>query len=95
LGLRYTSKMLLAAIDENHKGTYDFIYLPIDFKVLKIYFLIDQCYSWRLLVHMTKHNLCPTFQNKCNVGYAFINMTNPQHIIPFYQVRENYRIVIC
>ncbi|TXG49031.1 hypothetical protein EZV62_024906 [Acer yangbiense] len=28
----YTSKMLLAAIDERHKGTYDFIYLPIDFK---------------------------------------------------------------
>lgn len=25
--------MLLAAIDENHHGTYDFIYLPIDFKV--------------------------------------------------------------
>lgn len=29
---RYTSKMLLAAIDENHRGTYDFLYLPIDFK---------------------------------------------------------------
>lgn len=25
--------MLLAAIDEKHKGTYDFFYLPIDFKV--------------------------------------------------------------
>nr|GME09171.1 protein MEI2-like 4 [Ipomoea batatas] len=32
VGDRYTSKMLLAAIDEHHKGTYDFIYLPIDFK---------------------------------------------------------------
>ncbi|KAJ8450000.1 hypothetical protein Cgig2_029362 [Carnegiea gigantea] len=29
---KYTSKMLLAAIDEHNKGTYDFLYLPIDFK---------------------------------------------------------------
>lgn len=34
---RYTSKMLLAAIDENHQGTYDFIYLPIDFKVIPLH----------------------------------------------------------
>ncbi|XP_020246052.1 protein MEI2-like 4 isoform X3 [Asparagus officinalis] len=52
---KYTSKMLLAAIDEHHKGTYDFIYLPIDFK------------------------------NKCNVGYAFINMIDPRQIVPFFQ----------
>lgn len=37
---RYTSKMLLAAIDENHRGTYDFLYLPIDFKVNIIWKLV-------------------------------------------------------
>ncbi|KAL4287550.1 hypothetical protein AHAS_Ahas19G0197400 [Arachis hypogaea] len=46
--------MLLASIDEKHKGTMTFFYLPIDFK------------------------------NKCNVGYAFINMLSASHIIPFY-----------
>eukprot|EP00698_Gefionella_okellyi_P010981 TRINITY_DN287_c0_g1_i2.p1 TRINITY_DN287_c0_g1~~TRINITY_DN287_c0_g1_i2.p1 ORF type:complete len:680 (-),score=166.96 TRINITY_DN287_c0_g1_i2:351-2390(-) len=29
---KYTQKMLLQAIDEHHKGCYDFFYLPIDFK---------------------------------------------------------------
>lgn len=29
---KYNQKMLLSTIDQNHKGTYDFFYLPIDFK---------------------------------------------------------------
>ncbi|RAL45264.1 hypothetical protein DM860_014674 [Cuscuta australis] len=58
---KYTSKMLLAAIDETHKSSYDFLYLPIDFK------------------------------NKCNVGYAFINMVSPQSIISFYEIFNGKR----
>ena len=33
---RYTVEMLLEAIDQTHRGTYDFMYLPIDFKVISI-----------------------------------------------------------
>ncbi|KAL5213378.1 hypothetical protein ABZP36_024225 [Zizania latifolia] len=52
---KYTSNMLLEVINETHEGTYDFFYLPIDFK------------------------------NKCNVGYAFINMASPVYIVSFYK----------
>ncbi|KAM0033293.1 putative RNA recognition motif domain, mei2-like RNA recognition, RNA-binding domain superfamily [Helianthus debilis subsp. tardiflorus] len=52
---KYSSAMLLAVINEHNQGTYDFIYLPLDFK------------------------------NKCNMGYAFINMTDPLQIVPFYK----------
>ncbi|PWZ57434.1 hypothetical protein Zm00014a_003734 [Zea mays] len=28
---------------------------------------------------------CPASENKCNVGYAFVNMISSVHIISFYQ----------
>ncbi|GLI67323.1 hypothetical protein VaNZ11_011510 [Volvox africanus] len=58
---KYTQKMLLGTIDEQFKGSYDFFYLPIDFK------------------------------NKCNVGYAFINMINPFDIIGLVERFNNRR----
>jgi hypothetical protein len=52
---------VLQTIEEQFKGTFDFFYLPIDFK------------------------------NKCNVGYAFINMLKPQYIPPLVARFNNKR----
>jgi RNA recognition motif 2. len=32
---KYDLTLILQTIDKNHKGKYDFFYLPIDFRVLK------------------------------------------------------------
>ncbi|KAI7884688.1 hypothetical protein K492DRAFT_204584 [Lichtheimia hyalospora FSU 10163] len=58
---KYTQQMLKESIDATHHGTYDFLYLRID------------------------------FQNKCNVGYAFINFINVKSVISFAQERVGKR----
>lgn len=81
---RYTSKMLLAAIDETHKGTYDFLYLPIDFKVMMVN--LPTAVSFTVPTSPQTYVSRVFVQNKCNVGYAFINMVSSSHIVSFYQV---------
>ncbi|KAI8140266.1 RNA recognition motif 2-domain-containing protein [Fennellomyces sp. T-0311] len=58
---KYTQAMLKECIDATHRGTYDFLYLRID------------------------------FQNKCNVGYAFINFIDVKSVITFAKERVGRR----
>jgi len=48
---KYTKAALLQLIDKNHAGTYDFFYLPMDYR------------------------------NKCNLGYAFLNLRDARSIV--------------
>jgi len=84
----YTSKMLLVAIDENHQGTYDFLYLPIDFKVSTSYisFFIRVLWIWFCFQDELFINVCFCLQNKFNVGYAFSNTVSPSNIVALYKV---------
>ena len=48
---KYTQKMLLQKINENHKDKYDFFYLPIDFKVF--FFGLTICRTSATLVTLS------------------------------------------
>lgn len=71
ISCRYTSKMLLAAIDENHRGTYDFLYLPIDFKVCVGFLLRALYFACRLFlspVSLNLVNLIDIFTCGCRIN---------------------------
>ena len=59
---KYNQKMLLAAVDEHHKGSYDFFYLPIDFKVLSYLSTYRNRTNAMLAMHLSILHLAILFE---------------------------------
>ena len=78
-------------------------YLPIDFKVGG--WVVDyrrlvppQPLRWISPAALLRHTDCASpcsplcaWQNRCNVGYCFINFLEPRYILPFVQNFEGQR----
>ena len=63
---KYTQKMLLAAVDETLKGTYDFFYLPIDFK--------NKCnVGYGFINMMTPKDIIPVYERFHNKKWERFN----------------------
>lgn len=50
---KYNQRMLLSALEDNHRGHYDFIYLPIDFK--------NKCNVGYAFINFTRTEFIPAF----------------------------------
>ncbi|OMJ67496.1 hypothetical protein SteCoe_35320 [Stentor coeruleus] len=55
---KYTQKMLIQAIDRNFTGTYDFLYLPIDFK--------NRCNVGYAFINFVDYRVIPAFFHEFN-----------------------------
>lgn len=66
---KYNVDLMLQTINQNYKDKYDFFYLPIDFRVLKLAKILILFYK----------------KNRCNVGYAFINFIDSKTILSFFE----------
>ena len=65
--------MLLAAIDEYCKGTYDFLYVPIDFKVyIAFTFFLSNIAYYGIFNIMNLSSLCRT-----NAMWDMLSSTSP------------------
>lgn len=58
--------MLLAVIDENCRGIYDFIYLPIDFKARKLVWYI--VFYWVENICLSAPNFAYVFTEQMQCG---------------------------
>ena len=85
--------------DDQPLSSYDFVYLPIDFKyfpssyipsffflnVFSIYVSALRYFTGLIFINALITLQMLTHSNKCNVGYGFVNMTSPEATLRLYK----------
>lgn len=60
---KYTNQMLKELIDQNHANSYDFLYLPIDFKVY-LYLIKNKCNMGYAFINFMDNTMIPSFHKE-------------------------------